>query len=43
MVFFIINKIEEQHDKKELLEKFFKMPFSLMDKSPNKTVQQGAA
>ena len=43
MVFFIISKVEDPEDKKELLYNYFKMPFSLLEKSPNKAVQQGAS
>ncbi len=43
MVFYIVNKVEEFDEKREILENFFKLPIGLLEKSPNKTVQQGAA
>jgi hypothetical protein len=42
-VFFIINKVEDPQEKKDLLDNFFKLPLSLLEKSPNKTVQGGGA
>lgn len=38
LVFYIINKVEDFDEKQELLESFFKLPLSLLEKSPNKIV-----
>ena len=43
LVFYIINKVDDFGEKQELLENFFKLPMQLLEKSPNKTVQGGAA
>lgn len=43
LVFFIVNKVEDTNEKKELLDSFLKLPLGLLEKSPNKTVQAGGA
>eukprot|EP00347_Sterkiella_histriomuscorum_P016463 403353082 len=43
LVFYIINKVEEYDEKRELLDNFFKLPMQMLEKSPNKNVQGGAA
>ena len=43
LVFFIVNKVEETQEKKELLDNFLKLPLGLLEKSPNKAVQAGGA
>jgi hypothetical protein len=43
LVFYIINKVDDYKEKRDLLENFFKLPLQLLEKSPNKNVQGGAA
>lgn len=43
VVLYIIEKVEEYPEKTELLQNFLKLPYSLLEKSPNKAVQEGAA
>lgn len=43
LVLHLVDKVEDHDDKKELLETFLKLPYSLLEKSPNKVVQTGAS
>jgi len=43
MVLHILDKVEDYGEKRELLETFLRVPFGLLEKSPNKQVQAGAA
>lgn len=43
LVLHIIEKVEDYSEKKDLLQTFLKLPFNLLEKSPNKAVQTGAS
>jgi hypothetical protein len=43
LVLHIIEKVEDYSEKKDLLQTFLKLPFTLLEKSPNKAVQTGAS
>ena len=43
MVLHLLENVEDSEERSDLLNTFLKLPFSLLEKSPNKCVQAGAS